>query len=137
MDYIYVLSEQQVWAIAGACVLMLFDIASGLVAAIVNCEFSSAKMRTGLWHKTVLLLVILLAMCIEILSSHVVGLGFDGVTVYAVCVLIIVMEVGSVMENLCAASPELAKLPIMKIFEQVDIKTETVRTVADEATKRS
>lgn len=120
MDYIYVLTEQQVWAIGGACAMMLFDMLSGLVAACINREFSSSKMRTGIWHKAVLLLVILLTLCIEVLSQHVAGLGFGGVTVYVACVAIIVMEVGSILENLRKAYPELDALGVMKVFERSD-----------------
>ena len=115
---------------------MLFDMISGIVAAIMNREFKSSTMRTGLGHKAVLSLIILLAMCIEILSAHVAGLGFGGVTVYVVCVAIIVMEVASILENLCKAYPEIASLPIMKIFEHADAEAASAKAVADEVSKR-
>lgn len=131
---IYTFTEQQVWAIAGAFILMLFDMVSGIIQAVMNREFRSSTMRTGLGHKAVLALIILLAICIEILSSHVAGLGFGGVTIYVVCVAIIIMEVASIMENLCKAYPELADLPVMKIFEHADAVNP--KTVADEVYKR-
>lgn len=133
---IYTFTEQQVWAIAGAFILMLFDMVSGIIQAVMNREFRSSTMRTGLGHKAVLALIILLAICIEILSAHVAGLGFGGVTIYVVCVAIIIMEVASIMENLCKAYPELADLPVMKIFEHADADTVRRKTVADEVYKR-
>lgn len=133
---IYTFTEQQVWAIAGAFILMLFDMVSGIIQAVMNREFRSSTMRTGLGHKAVLALIILLAICIEILSAHVAGLGFGGVTIYVVCVAIIIMEVASIMENLCKAYPELADLPVMKIFEHADADTVAHKTVADEVYKR-
>lgn len=137
MDFapIYTFTEQQVWAIAGAFILMLFDMVSGIIQAVMNREFRSSTMRAGLCHKAVLALIILLAICIEILSAHVAGLGFGGVTIYVVCVAII-MEVASIMENLCKAYPELADLPVMKIFEHADADTVRRKTVADEVYKR-
>lgn len=138
MDFtpIYTFTEQQVWAIAGAFILMLFDMVSGIIQAVMNREFRSSTMRTGLGHKAVLALIILLAICIEILSAHVAGLGFGGVTIYVVCVAIIIMEVASIMENLCKAYPELADLPVMKIFEHADADAVNPKTVADEVYKR-
>lgn len=133
---IYTFTEQQVWAIAGAFILMLFDMVSGIIQAVMNREFRSSTMRTGLGHKAVLALIILLAICIEILSDHVAGLGFGGVTIYVVCVAIIIMEVASIMENLCKAYPELADLPVMKIFEHADADAVNPKTVADEVYKR-
>lgn len=133
---IYTFTEQQEWAIAGAFILMLFDIVSGIVQAIMNHEFRSSTMRKGLGHKAVLTLIILLAICIEILSSHVAGLGFGGVSIYVVCIVIIIMEVGSIMENLRKAYPELADLPVMKIFEHADAGAVNHKTVADEVYKR-
>lgn len=133
---IYTFTEQQVWAIAGAFILMLFDMVSGIIQAVMNREFRSSTMRTGLGHKAVLALIILLAICIEILSAHVAGLGFGGVTIYVVCVAIIIMEVASIMENLCKAYPELADLPVMKIFEHADADAVNTKTVADEVYKR-
>lgn len=138
MDFtaIYTFTDQQIWAIAGASLLMLFDMISGIISAIMNHQFKSSTMRTGLGHKAVLALIILLAMCIEILSAHVAGLGFGGVTVYVVCVAIIVMEVASILENLCKAYPDIASLPIMKIFEHADAEAATAKVIADEASKR-
>lgn len=133
---IYTFTEQQVWAIAGAFILMLFDMVSGIIQAVMNREFRSSTMRTGLGHKAVLALIILLAICIEILSDHVSGLGFGGVTIYVVCVAIIIMEVASIMENLSKAYPELADLPVMKIFEHSDTDVVNPKTVANEVHKR-
>ncbi len=133
---IYTFTEQQVWAIAGAFILMLFDMVSGIIQAVMNREFRSSTMRTGLGHKAVLALIILLAICIEILSDHVAGLGFGGVTIYVVCVAIIIMEVASIMENLSKAYPELADLPVMKIFEHADADVVNPKTVANEVHKR-
>lgn len=114
MEAIYTLTEQQVWAIAGAAFMMLFDLVSGFAAAVINKEVSSSKMREGLAHKMVLLLFIALSLAVEVLSLHVADFGFGGVTVY---VFIIVMEVASILENLCRAYPELRDTKLMRIFE--------------------
>lgn len=111
------LSEPQVWAISLACALMLMDIITGFIGAVINGCVSSAKMREGLGHKALLLCVILLSIIIEAGTQHVVGLGLGGVTVTVVCGYIALMEVASCMENVCSAYPELRDTPLMRIFK--------------------
>lgn len=111
------LTEPQIWAISLACALMLMDIVTGFIGAVINGTVSSSKMRKGLGHKTLLLCVILLSIIIEAGTQHVVGLGMGGVTVTVVCAYIAVMEVASCMENVCSAYPELRDTPLMRIFE--------------------
>ena len=110
------LTEPQIWAISLACALMLMDIVTGFIGAVINGTVSSAKMREGLGHKA-LLRVILLSIIIEAGTQHVVGLGLGGVTVTVVCAYIAVMEVASCMENVCSAYPELRDTPLMRIFK--------------------
>ncbi|MDY4648706.1 MAG: phage holin family protein [Collinsella sp.] len=111
------LTEPQVWAISLACALMLMDIITGFIGAVINGCVSSAKMREGLGHKALLLCVILLSIIIESGTQHVVGLGLGGVTVTVVCGYIALMEVASCMENVCSAYPELRDTPLMRIFK--------------------
>lgn len=111
------LTEPQVWAISLACALMLMDIVTGFIGAVIKGTVSSAKMREGLGHKALLLCVILLSIIIEAGTQHVVGLGLGGVTVTVVCAYIAVMEVASCMENVCSAYPELRDTPLMRIFK--------------------
>lgn len=111
------LTEPQVWAISLACALMLMDIVTGFIGAVINGTVSSAKMREGLGHKALLLCVILLSIIIEAGTQHVVGLGLGGVTVTVVCAYIAVMEVASCLENVCSAYPELRDTPLMRIFK--------------------
>lgn len=111
------LTEPQIWAISLACVLMLMDIVTGFIGAVINGTVSSSKMRKGLGHKALLLCVILLSIIIEAGTQHVVGLGMGGVTVTVVCAYIAVMEIASCMENVCSAYPELRDTPLMRIFD--------------------
>lgn len=137
MGAIYTFTEPQVWAIGGAFLMMLFDMVTGIAQAIFNCSFKSSTMRLGLCHKATLSLIIMLVICIEILSSHIVGLNFGGITIYVVCGAIIGMEFASILENLKQAYPELADTPIMKIFEHANVDTDDItKAIADEVAKR-
>lgn len=112
------ISEAQEWALAIAGVVMVLDIVSGLVKAFSSKTYDSGKMREGLVHKFTELVIIALAFVLEIACEHIAGLPFSGVTVVLTCTYIILMEVGSIMENLVAAYPELADTPLAKLFAQ-------------------
>lgn len=113
----YQLTEPQAWAIAIACGFMVMDILTGFIGAVINGCVSSAKMRVGLGHKILLCCLIAVAVMIELASAHIAGLGFSGVSVVLVCGYIIIMEVASILENVCAAYPELRDTPLMRIFD--------------------
>ena len=137
MGAIYTFTEQQIWAIGGAFLMMLIDMVTGIAQAIYNLSFKSSTMRRGLCHKATLSLIIMLVICIELLSSHIVGLNFGGITVYVVCIAIIGMEFASILENIKQAYPELADTPIMKIFEHANVDTDDItKAIADEVAKR-
>ncbi len=114
------LSEAQVWAVGVACVMMVLDVLVGFVGSIMTGTFDSSKMRVGLGHKMLLLCIIFMAFVIETAGSHIAGLEFSGVTVVVVCVYIIVMEVGSVMENIAIAYPEIKDTPLFRVFANVE-----------------
>ena len=116
------LTEPQVWAIAIACAFMLMDILTGFIRAVIKGCVSSAKMRVGLGHKILLCCLIAVAVMIELAGTHIAGLGFSGVSVSVVCIYIIVMEVTSIMENICSAYPELRDTPLMRIFDHEEEK---------------
>ena len=114
------LTEAQAWAVGLACAMMLMDVLTGFIGAVVNGTVSSSKMREGLGHKALLLCVIALSVIVEVGAQHVVGLGLGGVTVTVVCAYIVVMEVASCMENVCGAYPELRDTPLMRLFDRAD-----------------
>lgn len=111
------ITEVNAWSIGLAAGFMLMDILTGFIGSIITHTFSSSKMREGLGHKALLLCVIAMAVMLEIGGEHIEGLGFAAVTVPVVCVYIIVMEVGSVLENVCAAYPELRDTPLFMLFK--------------------
>ena len=111
------IGEPQLWAIGLACVMMLMDFVTGFIGAVVRGTVSSSKMREGLGHKALLLCVIAMSVILEVGAQHVAGLGLGGVTVTVVSAYIIVMEVASCLENVCAAYPELRDTPLMRVFK--------------------
>ncbi len=114
------IAEANAWSIGLAMGFMLMDILTGFIGSVITHTFSSSKMREGLGHKVLLICIMAMAVMLEIGGEHIEGLGFTSVTVPVVCVYIIIMEVGSVLENVCAAYPELKDTPLFKLFKGKD-----------------
>ena len=112
------ITEVELWAIAAALVMMLFDIVSGFVAALVRGNVSSTKMREGIGHKAMLILLVVLAIFVQTFTLHIGDMGWTIPLITPVCVYIIVMEVASVVENVIQAYPALRDTPLVKLFER-------------------
>lgn len=116
------LTEPEMWAIFAALIMMLMDIISGFVGAVIRNDVQSVKMREGLGHKALLVIVIFMAVLIQIFSLHIGDMGWSVPLILPCCVYIIVMELASVLENVCDAYPALRDTPLMKLFDR---KTES------------
>lgn len=94
---------------------ILFDIIVGVVNAYLHHELSSSKMREGLSHKIGEVFLILLsdgcyfAMCVPPFDK----MGVPADIVNVVAGFIVLMELMSIIENICKLNPDL---PIAKIF---------------------
>lgn len=104
-----------------ACIFL--DVVSGLVKALKRGEFSSSRMRKGLYNKVAVIIVLLLAWVAQI--------GFDmmilpqeyeslqtvlSIVFPAVGVYLILMEAGSVLENAGEIVPELKNKKLWALF---------------------
>ena len=113
MDYLLKVIDPTVVVIA--LTLMGMDILLGLAGAVKDKNVESSRMREGLWHKAGSIGLIVLAYILDVAVDHVdLGVIFPGVVI--VCAYIILMEVGSCLENLVVLNPELRNNPIMKVF---------------------
>ena len=94
---------------------VILDFVTGLCKAFATGTFRSKIMRQGLFHKVALLLVMLLGWLMDYAQGFV-DLGVDLPVGAAVCVYIILMEVGSSLENLCRMNPELMPDKLCQMF---------------------
>lgn len=118
MDFgVVALTEAEAWAMCAALVMMLLDVVSGFVGALVRGDVSSTKMREGLGHKALLVIVMTAAALVQAFSSHV-DMGWTVPLIVPCCVYIVAMEVASVLENVCSAYPELRDTPLMRMFDR-------------------
>lgn len=93
------------------------DVVSGLAKAVATTGFDSSVMRMGFFHK----LGELLSMALCVVAD--VGLPRLGVPIdvdfsAVCCVYLAAMEIGSILENIGAISPELRK-PLSRIFSKL------------------
>ncbi len=113
-------TEPELWFIGLVLVLEVFDIVTGWIQAAVNQTFSSTKMREGLWHKMVLILIVCLAIVLQGFTSHIGDTGWSMPLIYPVCAYIAVMEVASILENVKSAYPDIADSPLFKLFDNAN-----------------
>jgi len=88
--------------IVGAAILL--DIIAGLLKASYQKNFKSCRMRDGLYHKFGEILVLALLWGVEY-GSPLVGVETGLPLFKAGCGYVILMEIGSIIENLRAFTP--------------------------------
>lgn len=89
-------------------IFIAFDILFGLIQALANRTFESKLMRQGLFHKLGEILAYAFGvMCDSALPLVDIMIPFS--LAGAITIYIVVMEIGSILENISKISPELAK----------------------------
>lgn len=91
------------------------DFFTGLLKAFATGSFSSKVMRQGLFHKVSLLCVLTLGWLMEYAQRYI-DLGVVVPAGAAACVYIVMMECGSILENLCKTNPELMPDKLCQLF---------------------
>ena len=109
------MSHSEIAALAVVGVLIVMDYMTGLAKACMQHDISSEKMRLGLWHKSGLVGVMLLAEIVE-RAQQVIDLGFAVPLIVPAGVYIALTEIASILENLAAINPELADSPVLRLF---------------------
>lgn len=114
-------------------ILIVLDIISGLLAALKTGNFSSSRMREGLISKTGEIFAEGLMILIEA-GLPKLGIIANIPFVTFMTLYLVIMEVGSCIENLGKINPQLAK-PLSKIFKQ--LKDVTGQEEDDEDNQRN
>ena len=104
------------------CVFVALDIIFGLIKAFATHTYQSSKMRDGLWHKSAVIGITILAYALQIVTAmmdfSVVGIeaGTSVPITLAVTAYIVLMEVGSILESIVTINPELGGRGLMRHF---------------------
>lgn len=94
------------------------DIATGLIKAIATHSYSSSVMREGLFHKLGEIICIIFGVLCDY-ALPMIGIKIPLSIAQSVSVYIIIMEIGSVIENIGVLNPDLSKY-LGKIFEKIE-----------------
>ena len=86
-----------------------FDVVTGLIKAGYNGNYNSAIMRQGGFHKSMEVMAMAVAYFVEYAVAYI-NIGVDVPAVPAVTVYICIMELISILENICAVNPHMCAL---------------------------
>lgn len=95
------------WQIATPIIFSIADIITGFIQAVINNDVKSKKMRQGLLHKVLIIIILLLSFVASVTFNIFVISKF-------VSIYIIIMETISIFENLKKAGINFDEL--LKIF---------------------
>lgn len=109
------MQQTEIAALCVVGVLIVLDYLTGLMKAAMQHDISSEEMRLGLWHKSGLILVMVLAEIVEHAQAWI-DLGFTLPLIVPAAVYIAVTEISSILENLGEINPEIADSPLLRLF---------------------
>lgn len=99
-------------------ILILMDIVCGIVGAARNKKLCSSIMRDGLYNKFGELMLLLLAIFVNqvVQVTPFDEIGIPPEIAYAIAIYIAVMEIISIIENICKINPNLPFAKILLMF---------------------
>lgn len=106
--------------IVTACFVLL-DMVTGIIKAFKQKDYNSSIMREGLFHKSGSVLCIVFGVLVDY-AQTLVDLGVTVPVALSMCVYIILMEIGSIIENVCTINPEIMPEKLKSFFQKLDGK---------------
>ena len=116
MELPIIFTEEMAYGVIGALIFIILDMLTGIIYAFKSTTFSSSILREGFFHKVALVVVMVCAILIECLILHMPTLGFSVPILVPACVIIIMMEISSILENLVKINPNLENNNLLKLF---------------------
>ena len=104
-------------------ILIVLDVISGLVSALMNKTIDSSVMRRGLWHKASYIVVIILAIALEwavSVGGPSLGIGLDLPIIVPTCIYLGLTEISSIGDNLSQIDPSLRSAPVFSVLGRVN-----------------
>ncbi|KFI90938.1 holin family protein [Bifidobacterium saguini DSM 23967] len=114
----HIMQTSEIAALSIVGILICLDYLTGLMKAAMQHDISSEKMRLGLWHKSGLVLVMVLAEVVE-RGQQYLDMGFAVPLIIPAGVYISITEISSILENIGEINPGIKTGPIMQLFRSV------------------
>lgn len=115
-------TEEETWLSVAVLIFIIIDYITGVINAAIKKSISSRKMREGLGHKATY--IILLSVCYTIDTIQLnTELNLPTKLFPIVSCGILLIELTSIIENICEINPELKQANFMYIFEKNNTET--------------
>lgn len=98
-----------------ALFFMLLDFASGIAKALATGTFKSTKMREGLYHKVGLIICMVMGWGVDFAQRYL-DIGITVPVFTAICAYIVLMEIFSIIENVCEINPDIMPEKLLSIL---------------------
>lgn len=98
---------------------VVLDFITGIFKAIAKKSFTSSVMREGLVHKTGSILCVGLGALCEYAIRYL-DLGINVPIAISICTYIVIMELGSIIENLGEINPSIVPNKIKSFFTKLN-----------------
>ena len=105
-----------VYLIVGLFILL--DLITGLIKAFKEKNYTSTIMREGLFHKAGSILVVCFGVLVDYAQTFL-DLGINVPIAASICVYIVLMEIGSIIENICTINPDILPEKIKAYFSKL------------------
>lgn len=108
---------------------ILMDFITGIIKAFSSKSYNSSLMREGLFHKAGSLLVIVFGALVDYAQGFM-DLEISIPIASSLCIYICLMEIGSIIENVCVINPRIIPDKIQSYFHKLtEGKIETEKDV--------
>lgn len=97
---------------------IVMDMVTGLIKAFKEKAYCSSVMREGLVHKCGSILCIVFAVLVDY-AQGLIDLGVSVPITEGVCVYIVLMECGSIIENICTVNPNVMPDKLRVYFKKL------------------
>lgn len=114
---------------------IVLDMVTGLIKAFKEKNYSSTVMREGLFHKAGSIVVAVFGILVDYAQGYV-DIGVTIPVATAICTYIIMMEIGSIIENVCTINPGIIPNKIKQYFEKLSDKKADVESTDAEPEKK-
>ena len=108
-----------IYVVTGGFIVL--DMATGLVKAFKEKSYTSTVMREGLFHKCGSILTIVFGLLVDYAQTFV-DIGVSIPVAVSICTYIILMECGSIIENVGKINPEIIPAKIKSYFSKLSTK---------------